>query len=440
MSVQLESAVGERLRFGEFELAPVARTLRRRGEEIKLGSRALDILIALASRPGQILSKDDLTKLVWRGAFVDETALRVGISAVRKALGNGGDQCITTVPGRGYCFVLDVEIMAAKSAAEPLNFKQIRPHRLPAQTARIVGRDEVIAALTSEATLHRLLSLVGPGGIGKTTVAVAVADRLRTAFDAVAFVDLAPIENGTQMSAAAAVALGLNVRPQEEPVDRIAAAVEDRRVLIVLDNCEHLVDHVAAFAETLLSAAQGVTILATSRERLRAAGEWVHQLSPLDVPPASSSLSAEEVRRYPAVEIFEERAASALGGYQINETDAPYVAEICRRLDGIALAIELAAGRLAGLGVQGLANSVGDCFAILTRGRRAAVPRHQTLRATLDWSYQLLTPEDQAALRCLSVFNGSFTLEDAAFVMGSLIDFGDPRCRTDGSRNAQKHC
>jgi DNA-binding winged helix-turn-helix (wHTH) protein len=319
MSVQLESAVGERLRFGEFELAPVARTLRRRGEEIKLGSRALDILIALASRPGQILSKDDLTKLVWRGAFVDETALRVGISAVRKALGNGGDQCITTVPGRGYCFVLDVEIMAAKSAAEPLNFKQIRPHRLPAQTARIVGLDEVIAALTSEATLHRLLSLVG------------------------------------------------------------------------------------------LSAAQGVTILATSRERLRAAGEWVHQLSPLDVPPASSSLSAEEVRRYPAVEMFEERAASALGGFQINETDAPYVAEICRRLDGIALAIELAAGRLAGPGVQGLANSVGDCFAILTRGRRAAVPRHQTLRATLDWSYQLLTPEDQAALRCLSVFNGSFT-------------------------------
>jgi predicted ATPase/DNA-binding winged helix-turn-helix (wHTH) protein len=429
MSVQLKSAVGERLEFGEFELAPVARTLWRRGKQVKLGSRALDILIALASRPGQILSKDDLTQLVWRGAFVDETALRVGISAVRKALGTGGERYITTVPGRGYCFVLDVETRAAKSTYDPPHCKRLKPQRLPAQIARVVGRDEVIVALAAEATRHRLLSLVGPGGIGKTTVAVAVADRLRTAFDAVTFVDLAPIENATQMAAAAAAALGLNLRLQEDPVDEIAVAVEDRRVLIVLDNCEHLVDLAAAFVEALLGRAQGVTVLATSRERLRAAGEWVHQLSPLDAPSESSTLSAEEVRRYPAVEMFEERAAFALGGYQISDTDAPYVAEICRRLDGIALAIELAAGRLAALGVQGLANSVEDCFSILTHGRRTAVPRHQTLRATLDWSYQLLSLEDQAALRCLSVFSGSFTLEDAGFLMGPLIGFGEANDR-----------
>ena len=429
MSPKLDSAVGERLKFGEFELAPVARALWRRGEQVRLGSRAFDILIALASRPGQILSKDDLTQLVWRGAFVDETALRVGISAVRKALGNGGDRYIATVPGRGYCFVLDVETTAAKPAPEPPHFERLKPQRLPAQIARVVGRDEVIAALAAEGTRRRLLSLVGPGGIGKTTVAVAVADRLRAAFDAVAFVDLSPIENGTQMSAAAAAALGLNLRLQEDPVDEIAVAVEDRRVLIVLDNCEHLVDLAAAFVEALLGSAPGVTILATSRERLRAAGEWVHQLSPLDAPPESSTLSAEEVRGYPAVELFEERAAFALGGYQISDTDAPYVAEICRRLDGIALAIELAAGRLAGLGVQGLANSLEDCFSILTHGRRTALPRHQTLRATLDWSYRLLSPEDQAALRCLSVFNGSFTLEDAVFVMGPSIRFGEANDR-----------
>jgi predicted ATPase/DNA-binding winged helix-turn-helix (wHTH) protein len=424
MSVQLESAIGERLKFGQFELAPVARTLWRRGKQVKLGSRALDILIALASQPGQILSKDDLTHSVWRGASVDETALRVGISAVRKALGAGGDRYIATVPGRGYCFVLDVEITTGKLAPDPPHCKRLKPRRLPAQIAQVVGRDEVIASLVAEGTRRRLLSLVGAGGIGKTTVALAVADRLRTAFDAVAFVDLAPIENGIHMSAAAAAALGLNLRLQQDPVDAIAVAVEDRRVLIVLDNCEHLVDLATAFVEALLSSAPGITVLATSRERLRAAGEWVHQLSPLDAPPASSILSAEEVRRYPAAEMFEERAAFALGGYQISDADAPYVAEICRRLDGIALAIELAAGRLAGLGVQGLANSVGDCFSILTHGRRTAVLRHQTLRATLDWSYRLLSPEEQAALRCLSAFNGSFALEDAAFVMAPLVSFG----------------
>src|SRR5712692_8955121 len=158
MSIQLDSAVGQRLRFGEFELAPVARTLWLRGEVIRLGSRALDILIALASRPGQVLSKDDLTQLVWRGALVDETALRVGISAVRKALGNGGDQCITTVPGRGYCFVLDVETTATKPAPEPPQIERLKPQRLPAQIARVVGRDEVIATVAAEATRRRLLS------------------------------------------------------------------------------------------------------------------------------------------------------------------------------------------------------------------------------------------------------------------------------------------
>jgi predicted ATPase/DNA-binding winged helix-turn-helix (wHTH) protein len=429
MSLKIDYTVGERLKFGEFELAPVARTLWRQGEQVRLGSRALDILIALASRPGQILSKDELTQLVWRGTFVDETALRVGISAVRKALGAGGDRYIATVPGRGYCFVLDVETTPAKPAPEPPQIERLKPQRLPAQITRVVGRDEVIATVSAEGTRRRLLSLVGPGGIGKTTVAVAVAVRLRAAFDAVAFVDLAPIENGTQISAAAAAALGLNLRLQEDPVDEIAVAVEDRRVLIVLDNCEHLVDLAAAFVEALLSRASGVTILATSRERLRAEGEWVHQLSPLEAPPESSTMSAEEVRGYPAVELFEERAAFALGGYQISDIDAPYVAEICRRLDGIALAIELAAGRLTGLGVQGLANSLEDCFSILTCGRRTALPRHQTLRATLDWSYRLLSPEDQATLRCLSVFNGSFTLEDAAFVMDPLIRFGEANDR-----------
>src|ERR1700737_735231 len=162
MSVQRESGVGERLKFGEFELAPVARALWRGGDQIRLGTRALDILIALASRPGQILSKDDLTQLVWRGAFVDETALRVGISAVRKALGPGGDRYIATVPGRGYCFVLDVETTPAKPAPEPPQIERLKPQRLPAQIARVIGRDEVIVALAAEVARRRPLAFGGP--------------------------------------------------------------------------------------------------------------------------------------------------------------------------------------------------------------------------------------------------------------------------------------
>src|ERR1700685_3188987 len=224
MSLELNSAVGERLKFGEFELAPSGRALWRRGEEVKLGSRALDILITLASRPGQILSKDELTKLVWRTTFVDETALRVGISAIRKALGTAATRYIATVPGRGYCFVLDVETTPAKPTRESPDLECLKPQRLPVHISRIVGRDEVIITLAAEATKRRLLSLVGPGGIGKTTVAVAVAERLRAAFDVVAFVDLAPIENGTQMSAAIAAALGLNLRSPQDQLDATAFA------------------------------------------------------------------------------------------------------------------------------------------------------------------------------------------------------------------------
>jgi len=418
MTLASSAAVGERLAFGEFELAPAARALWRSGAPVKLGSRALDILITLASRPGAVLSKDELRQIVWQGSVVDETAVRVGVSSARKALGEGGGRYITTVPGRGYCFAVDVEVTLAKRPPEVTVTAPLKPQRLPAQIARVVGRAGVTDALAREVTRRRLVSLVGPGGIGKTTVALAVAARLREAFNAIAFADLAATVERSQVPAAVAATLGLNPRLQHDPVEEIALAIGGRRVLLVLDNCEHLVDHVAVFIEELLGQASGVTILVTTREVLRAAGEWVHQLSPLETPPNLPILTAQVARGYSAVEMFEDRADHALGGYHLDDAAAPFVGEICRRLDGIALAIELAAGRLPSLGVQGLANSLEDCFQILTRGRRTALARHQTLRATLDWSYQLLSPEGQAALRRLSVFRGYFTTDDAAAVIG----------------------
>ena len=417
---------GERLAFGEFELAPAARTLWRSGVAVKLGARALDILIALASRPGDVLSKDELTQIVWRGAFVDETAVRVAISALRKALGADGQRHIVTVSGRGYCFALDVA--ATKSALEAADGRPLEARPLPPLIARVVGREAVVEALVQEVAHRRLVSVVGVGGIGKTTVALAVAARLQDAFDAIAFVDLAPIEDGSQMPAGAAAALGLTFGLRRSPMEEIAAAVEGWQLLLILDNCEHVVDAAAAFVEDLLGRAPGVTILATSREVLRAAGEWVHQLSPLEAPPNLPTITAEGARCYPAVEMFEDRAGLAFGGYHLDDADAPFVADICRRVDGIALAIELAAGRLASLGVRGLASSLEDCFRVLTHGRRTALPRHQTLRATFDWSYQLLFPEEQAALRRLAVFSGTFTPDDASAVIGDdqrIADVGD---------------
>ncbi len=429
MTLASNTAVGEHFSFGEFELAPAARGLWRSGDPVKLGSRALDILIALASRPGEVLSQDELVRIVWRGAHIDETALRVGISTLRKALGDDGGRYVATVPGRGYCFVREVAATKAGPSSEATaDRRPLEPRQLPAQVARVVGRDEVLEALVQEVARRRLLSLVGVGGIGKTTVALAVAARLQGEFEVVAFVDLTTIEDGSQMSAGVAAALGLNLRPQQNPIEEIATAVKGRRVLLVLDNCEHLVDLVAAFVEDLLGRGEGVTILATTRELLRAAGEWVHQLAPLESPPISAALSAREARGYSAVAMFEDRAALALGGYELNDSEAPYVAGICRRLDGIALAIELAASRLASLGVQGLARSLDDSFGILTRGRRTALPRHQTLRATFDWSHQLLSPEDKMTLRRLSVFSGAFSLDDAEAVVGRdrrLADVGD---------------
>src|SRR5277367_3858551 len=228
------AAGAERLAFGEFELAPAARALWRLGAPVKLGSRAFDILIALASRPGEILSKDDLTRLVWRGAFVDETAVRVGISAARKALGKAGERHIATVPGRGYCFVLDVAPTRAKRSSQVTDRRPLQPQRLPPQIGRVVGREAVVDALVQEVPRRRLLSLVGAGGVGKTTVALAVAARLGGAFDAIAFVDLTPIAEASQMSAGVAAALGFNLRLQQDPIEEIAAAAEGWRVLLLV--------------------------------------------------------------------------------------------------------------------------------------------------------------------------------------------------------------
>ncbi len=417
MSHQLDSAVGERLKFGEFELAPVARALWRRGELVKLGSRSFEILIALASRPGQILSKDDLTRLVWRGTFVDDTALRVGISALRKALGPGGDRYIATIPGRGYCFVHDVETVAAKPAPKSSQFEPLNTARLPAQ-ARVVGRADSIRTLTGLVVRQRLTTIVGSGGIGKTTVAYPVAEATRGSFpDGARFIDLAAVTDPLHVSSALAAALGVEVRSGGlSPA--LVAHLRDKRMLLMFDSCEHVVQAAAGLIDGVLRAAPNICVLATSRETLRTTGEQVYRLAPLATPPLSAKLTAAEAMAFPAVELFVERVAAFIGSYQLSDEEAPLAADICRRLDGIALAIELAAGCMEALGIADIVASLDDRFGLLTRGSRTAAPRQQSLRSTLDWSYGLLIDAERTVLQRLAVFVGTITMDAAARVAG----------------------
>lgn len=421
--LNLSASSARACQFGRFQLLIPERRLLRDGQAVRIGSRALDILIALVQRAGQIVSKEDLVAIVWPGVFVDESALRVHISQLRKILAEDGDLAgpITNVSGRGYCFVAPLSPLDEPASAGPTPTAPTpgprRARRPSSRVARVVGRDQLIESLAGQLASQRMMTILGPGGIGKTTLALALADRLAADYDQDPIVvDLAPIVDGDQVAGALSTALGVAAR-QGDPVADILEAIDDRRLLIVLDSCEHLINAAAGLAEALLAAAPSVDILATSREALRIAGEWVHNLPGLDAPPeGGGALTAQDALAFPAVQLFVERASAAVGGFVLTDQDAPHVAEICRRLDGIALAIELATGRLDALGVRQLAEALEDCFEVLTRGRRTALPRHQTLRGTLDWSFGLLPPREQVMLRRLGAFNGGFSLEAVAAV------------------------
>ncbi|MBV8473763.1 MAG: helix-turn-helix transcriptional regulator, partial [Hyphomicrobiales bacterium] len=395
-------------RFGAYRLTPAERLLERDGRPFLIGSRALDLLIALVERAGEVVSQRELMERVWPDLTVEDAGLRVHVMRLRKALGDGvdGARYITNVMGRGYGFVASVERSPAAPEPAPIGAPRAMTAP-PPRLSRMVGRDQTVVALADLLQQRRFVSIVGPGGMGKTTVAVAVAHQLANAFDAqVAFVDLAPHADAGLLTAAVAAAIGAPSM-ELDPLAGLLAFVADRRMLIVLDNCEHLVDAVAALAEQLHTRAPALHLLATSREALRTQGEHVHVLEPLEAPPDLAA-KASELLNYPAVQLFMERAAA--GGYRepIEDETASLVAEICRRLDGIPLAIELVASRLGTHGVQGVANLLDNRLKLLWQERRGASVRHSTLHAMLDWSYSLLSERDRAILARLGVFAGAF--------------------------------
>jgi len=407
------------LSFGPFSLFAAERLLKKADEPVPLGGRALDILIALAERAGEVVTQKELISTVWPDVTVEEANLRFQMSALRKALGDGrgGARYVSNVAGRGYCFVAPITRSTAAPTV-PVNgiATKARVKRLPPRLTRMVGRDDAVRSLAQELQVGRFVSIVGPGGIGKTTVAISVAHTLADGFhDAVFFIDLAALTDAQLVPTAIASALGFMVQTQD-PLVGLLAFIGDRKILLVLDSCEHVIGVAAALAERVVSEAPQAHVLATSREALQVEGEHVHLLYSLDCPPEDAGLTAMEALRYPAVQLFMERAAASGYGAALSDIDAPIVARSCRRLDGVALAIELAASHVGSLGIRGTAELLDNRFSLLWHGRRTALPRHQTLNAMLDWSYSLLSEREKLVLCQLSVFVGGSTLRAAGSV------------------------
>ena len=358
-----------------------------------MGARALDVLIALASRPNQVVGKADLLALVWPGVHVEEGSLRFHVAGLRKALGDGEDgaRYIVTLPARGYCFV--APLSRSNLAVPPADTVNVgfRQANLPNNFARMVGRTDDVRALTTQLMSKRFVTVVGAGGIGKTTVAVAVAHDLAEAFaGAVLFVDLGMLSDPNLATTAMASMLGLSVH-SADPTPSLLSYLRDKKILLVLDTCEHLIDGLAALATEIFIGAPQAHILATSREPLRVEDEHVYKLNPLACPPDEPCVTAALAQTFPATQLFLERAAGSGALLEIDDSDAAIIGGICRRLDGVALAIELAARHVEAFGLQQMAALLDRSLTCLGLGPRTAPPRQRTLQATLDWSYGLLS-------------------------------------------------
>ncbi len=406
------------LRFGPFELFPQRRALIEGGKPLRLGSRALEVLIVLVEHAGELLSNKDLLARAWPDTYVEEANLRVQVMALRKSLGDGQGEAryIKNVPGRGYCFVAPVVGHGQPKTVDQPVGEDIEAS-FPVLLTRLIGRDKEVSALVDRLSLRQFVTIVGAPEIGKTSVAVAVARHLVSEYkDGVHFVELASVSDPALVSSAVAMALGIPIW-SDASLPGVVEFVCDRHILIVLDNCEHVLDAASELAVALLKGGSRTHVLATSREPLRADGEWLYRLPTLAAPPPNEALTAARALTFPAVQLFVERALAALDSFDLTDANADIVAVLCRQLGGIPLAIELAASRIDVFGVAELAADLHDGLEPLQRGRRTAVPRHQTLRAALNWSFELLSHGEQTILAQLSVFRSPFDMEAAVAVV-----------------------
>ena len=411
-------------RFGQVEIRPAERRILVNGQAVNVGARAFDVLLALIDRNDRVVSKDELLELVWPGLIVEENNLQVQVSTLRKLL---GPQAVATIPGRGYRLTLKLDSDSGSSPAQAA-----RIHNLPAQLNSFIGREREISEIKELLGTTRLVTLTSMGGTGKTRLSLQVAADVVEGYpDGVWFVELAPLADERLVPQAVASVLGVKEEAGRPVLEALEKYVKDRQLLLILDNCEHLMHACAELAKKLLRSGRGLQILASSRERLQVAGETSYPVPSLAVPDRLNAaggatveaINLEALTKYEAVRLFIDRAGAAQPAFQVTHQNAAAVADICRRLDGIPLALELAAARVGALSVENIAARLGERFSLLTGGDKTAMPRQQTLRASIDWSYDLLSEPERTLLQRLAVFAGGWTLEAAEAVgAGGGID------------------
>jgi predicted ATPase/DNA-binding winged helix-turn-helix (wHTH) protein len=411
------------IKFGHIEIDISGRVVRKRNEVLHVGSRAFDILALLACVDGRLVTKKELMNAVWPDTVVEENNIQVHLSALRKAFGEDRD-CLVTVPGRGY------RLMQRPAAAMPS--ESAAPGRalytLPPFPTGLIGRDAAIAQVCAALDSTPVLTLTGAGGIGKTTLSIAVAHRIAEAHpEPVCFVDLAALTGRQAILASIAQSCHLSFDGDFPFIDTIATMLADNPCTLVLDNAEHAITHVAGIVEALTVGNPRLRVLVTSREPLCIARERTIRVEPLDVPARHAT--QQQVLAQSAVLLFLVRLQALLGKTCFDKRETLMAGEICRRLDGIPLAIELAAARVVSFGIGGVYRRLDDRMSFLTGGYRTASPRHKTLRATFDWSFALLDPGAQVLFRRLALFGGVFTLKamcavacDSGLTIGTAID------------------
>jgi predicted ATPase/DNA-binding winged helix-turn-helix (wHTH) protein len=402
--------------FGPYRLFPRQRLLLRNDKPLPIGNRALDILILLAERQGEVVGKNELIARVWPGITIDEGGLRVHVAGLRRALGDeiGEASYIKTVAGRGYCLVATASrAEPAREIARHAETKVMHPARLPLPLAGMVGRTDDVRKISSLLDTSRVVTIHGPGGVGKTTTAVAVGHAQLASFEgAVHFLDLGNTHEPRLLPAALASTFGLSAQIGD-PTVAVLEFLRNRRMLLIFDSCEHLIEPVTALIERVLCEAPQVSILATSRETLRAGDEHVYRLSGLERPTVDDEQSAERIFARPAASLLVRRVVASGHQFELTEANAQLVAKICRKLDGLPLAINLAAARVPAFGLCRIASALEMNAWLFWQGQRTALPRHQTMAAALDWSYGRLDEDEKTVLHYLSSFEDSFTLEAA---------------------------